>query len=290
MTSANWQKAPAAGAGSKKRRPAYRPLRAFLALAISAGGLFAALVKAFPDSAAALSSVFLLLDGSGPDGEPGFFGRIPGNAYIEMMVSLLVLVLLYSFLQLYGVSRDFRWFAGKAGIFAVGRPLTVLNGFFAVLTGRPKGFYAASKPGALETDKEQLASHLKYGMPSLAVPMRFFLWSFPMLGFLGTAIGLSNAIRLLPGAMGKGGGNALEPVLKQLSFKFDTTILGIVSALIVMLMIQFYERAWQDLEILATSSRDPSAAELGETPKATESGGRKGRSGDAGGSPHREGQ
>ena len=82
-----------------------------------------------------------------------------------------------------------------------------------------------------------------------------------MLGFLGTAIGLSNAIRALPGAMGRGGGAALEPVLRQLSFKFDTTIIGIVSALIVMLMIQLYERSWQNLEILAHGGNEVSGAE-----------------------------
>jgi hypothetical protein len=61
--------------------------------------------------------------------------------------------------------------------------------------------------------------------------------------------------------MGKGGGIALEPVLTQLSFKFDTTILGIVSALIVMAMIQLYERSWQNLEILANGPGDPFGAQ-----------------------------
>ena len=257
MTQADGQKP----SGRRKRRPPYRPVRAFLSLGISAGALAAALVRAFPETASQAGRAIQLLDGATADGEPGFFGRIPANSYIEMMVSLLALVLLYSLVQLYGVNRDFRWFAARTESLGGGRTLSIFDAFFCVLSGRPKGFYATGKEDTPKTDRERLAIHLKFGMPALAVPTRFFLWSFPMLGFLGTAIGLSNAIRLLPGAMGKGGGNALEPVLRQLAFKFDTTILGIVSALIVMALIQLYERAWQNLEILANGPSDAFSVE-----------------------------
>jgi biopolymer transport protein ExbB/TolQ len=249
--------------GSSKRRecfPLYRPYWSFVALTVTVFGISGAAIKAFPLAVQQAEALILSLDGKTPDGEVGFLGRILNNGYILMMVSLLALILIYSFIQLYALHRDFRWFVGSAATQEKQSfSWRFLHASLTALSGRPVGFYAKRNSALQGNVKERLRYHLRYGMPSLAMPMRFFLWSFPMLGFLGTAIGLSNAIRLLPSAMGKGGGSALEPVLKQLAFKFDTTILGIVSALIMMVLIQLYERSWEKLEILANERSNADA-------------------------------
>jgi hypothetical protein len=100
MTFANSQTAGAVDARSR-RRPPYRPVWAFLVLGITAGGLAVAILEAFPNMMTAAGDALLLLDRQGENGEAGFFGRIPSSTYIEMMLSLLALILLYSFLQLY---------------------------------------------------------------------------------------------------------------------------------------------------------------------------------------------
>jgi MotA/TolQ/ExbB proton channel family len=234
--------------------PAYRPFATLFGLGILLAGLFGAFSIQFPAVTVAVRSFFQHLDSQGPDGEPGFFGRIPNNTYTSMMSSLLVLLAIYSALQLYAVHRDYQNF--KKGLDGTEPGYRFdLDWLLLALTGRPWRLYKAwnGKSGC----RQQLAAHLQYGQMPLSMPMRLFLWAFPMLGFLGTAIGLSNAIRLLPDAMGKGGGTALEPVLRQLAFKFDTTILGIVSALLMMLLIQFYERSWENLEILVDAAEAP---------------------------------
>lgn len=79
----------------------------------------------------------------------------------------------------------------------------------------------------------------------MADPLRLGLTAFPMLGFLGTVVGLSGAIESLPAAMGNP--DALQPVLSELHIAFDTTLLGLIGALICLAGSKMVEQAWDRL-------------------------------------------
>jgi len=72
--------------------------------------------------------------------------------------------------------------------------------------------------------------------------IHLFIWALPILGFLGTVIGITLAVSKFSGFLG---GNIddinlikaeLGQVTNGLSFAFGTTILGLAGALIVMLL------------------------------------------------------
>ncbi|SMX29482.1 MotA/TolQ/ExbB proton channel family protein [Pelagimonas phthalicica] len=79
----------------------------------------------------------------------------------------------------------------------------------------------------------------------LAVPLSFGLSAFPMLGFLGTVVGLSGAIEALPGAIGNP--DALQPVLSNLHVAFDTTLIGLAGALVCLVGSKVIEATFDHL-------------------------------------------
>ena len=78
-----------------------------------------------------------------------------------------------------------------------------------------------------------------------------FLWAIPILGFIGTVLGLSIAIGEFGNVMGAAGkADALLPALKKvtsgLGLAFDTTLEALVSALVIQLLITFLRRSEQE--------------------------------------------
>jgi biopolymer transport protein ExbB/TolQ len=78
-----------------------------------------------------------------------------------------------------------------------------------------------------------------------------FLWAIPILGFIGTVLGLSIAIGEFGTVMNASGqANALLPALKQvtngLGLAFDTTLEALVAALAIQLMITFLKKSEQE--------------------------------------------
>ena len=210
--------------GRRRRRPPYRPVRAFLSLGISATPLPPRFRQGVSGKRVSSGRGYAVASRRRHRRwQPGFFGRIPANSYIEMMVSLLALVLLYSLVQLYGVNRDFRWFDRQDGRPRRSRPFSIFDAFFCVLSGRPKGFYATGR-GYAQNGQGAFGNPFEIRHASACGADAVFPLVVSDAGFSRHRNRFVNAIRLLPGAMGKGGGNALEPVLRQLAFKFDTRI------------------------------------------------------------------
>ena len=77
-------------------------------------------------------------------------------------------------------------------------------------------------------------------------PLRFIVWVLPMLGFIGTVVGISGSITGLESVIGSdGGGQAaagLITVLEGLRFAFDTTLLGLGTVIPVMALLTILER------------------------------------------------
>lgn len=78
-----------------------------------------------------------------------------------------------------------------------------------------------------------------WGADTLLGPLRLGVTLFPMLGFIGTVVGLSEAIRNLPAAVKDQ--DQLQPVLDDLYVAFDTTFLGLVGALVCLIAVRLAE-------------------------------------------------
>lgn len=78
-----------------------------------------------------------------------------------------------------------------------------------------------------------------------------FLWAIPILGFIGTVLGLSVAIGEFGSVMSAGGNtDALLPALQNvtggLGIAFDTTLEALVAALVIQIVVTFLRKAEQE--------------------------------------------
>jgi biopolymer transport protein ExbB/TolQ len=78
-----------------------------------------------------------------------------------------------------------------------------------------------------------------------------FVWAIPILGFIGTVLGLSVAIGEFGSVMSAAeGGDQLLPALKNvtggLGVAFDTTLEALVAALVIQMMVTFLRKSEQE--------------------------------------------
>jgi biopolymer transport protein ExbB/TolQ len=91
-----------------------------------------------------------------------------------------------------------------------------------------------------EIDEAQMES--SYGH------IRGFVWSIPILGFIGTVLGLSEAIGSFGSMLSSGSGEildikaGLQQVTGGLATAFDTTLLALVAALVTQLLITMLKK------------------------------------------------
>ncbi|MDE0206074.1 MAG: MotA/TolQ/ExbB proton channel family protein [Candidatus Tectomicrobia bacterium] len=166
--------------------------------------------------------------------------RFLGNVFSRTMFAVFLASGLYGLLQLLGIRVDRRrirsleaagasnrsWVACLAG-----RPLR--QGTVHVLQGQEFG----SVPSDL-ADRYSLQRH-RYAELGM-LPLRYTVWVLPLLGFIGTVVGIARSITGLEAVIAPGaGGQATEGllvVLGGLRFAFDTTLLGLVTVIPVMLL------------------------------------------------------
>jgi biopolymer transport protein ExbB/TolQ len=91
-----------------------------------------------------------------------------------------------------------------------------------------------------ENDEAQVAS--SYGL------VQGFLWAIPVLGFIGTVLGLGQAIGAFAGTLQAGGDlaairSSLQAVTGGLSTAFDTTLVALVCALVLQMMVSWMQAA-----------------------------------------------
>lgn len=84
-------------------------------------------------------------------------------------------------------------------------------------------------------------------MESTYTALRGFIWSIPIFGFIGTVLGLSSAIGEFGSVLSRGAEmeqlrGALEDVTGGLAVAFDTTLLGLVAAVIIQLILTLVRR------------------------------------------------
>ncbi len=84
-------------------------------------------------------------------------------------------------------------------------------------------------------------------METTYTALRGFIWAIPILGFIGTVLGLSSAIGSFGSVLSSAEGidklrGALQKVTGGLSVAFDTTLLGLVAAVIIQFILTLVKR------------------------------------------------
>lgn len=82
--------------------------------------------------------------------------------------------------------------------------------------------------------------------------VKVFIWALPILGFIGTVMGVSAAVASLAGSLSDGGSMdamkaALQDVFAGLGTAFDTTLLALIMSLMVKIPASAMQKAEEDL-------------------------------------------
>lgn len=99
----------------------------------------------------------------------------------------------------------------------------------------------AGRPGSVADAEAYRIALAENGQDRLSSPIRLGITVFPMIGFLGTVVGLSGAIRDLPAAVQDKA--KLPPVLDSLYVAFDTTALGLIGAILCFILVWGFDDA-----------------------------------------------
>ena len=184
------------------------------------------------------------LDGDGEAALHPLIERFLGNAFSRVIVVVFLTSAIYGVLQLIGVVVD----RDRLSLLAVaGSDGEARASWLAFLAGRPRRPYTgavATWADRLPGDPHDIAdrySHHRSRHAELALlPLRFCVWVLPLLGFIGTVVGIARSIVGLEAVIApEAGGQSAEgllAVLGGLQFAFDTTLLGLVTAIPVMLL------------------------------------------------------
>ena len=223
-----WALAFAAFARAATRRYVAPPL--ILSLAVGAALTASLLPLAGRLTGSAAATLDLLIE------------RFLGNGFSRAIVFLFLASAAYGVFQLVGIAvdRERLRLLGRAGA-------ETRVSWLACLAGRPMRPYTGDP--ALWTDgvsgdphdvadrySVQRHRHAELGL----LPLRFSVWVLPLLGFIGTVVGIARSITGLEAVIAPGAGGqsaeGLLAVLGGLQFAFDTTLLGLVSVIPVMLL------------------------------------------------------
>lgn len=174
-----------------------------------------------------------------PQDLPGWLGRYWANGYCRFMLAVFAWASIYAALQWIGIAVERRALvrgakgAGRVEVwlaFVSGREGDQAEELFLLSIARRRLSSADTESGQPLQWMERLLELLGQRQQQALAPLAFAIWVLPMLGFIGTVIGISQAIGgLSQGAEGvAAGGAGLEDVLGGLAFAFDTTLVGLV--------------------------------------------------------------
>lgn len=174
----------------------------------------------------------------------GAIGRYLGNEFCQAIAALFVAAVCYAALQWLGLAVEKRFLDEFHG----GRASASEDRWARRLSGRAVrddvGLLTASRRWyenvshgedfLVLSDHLLMARERQYAM-NLA-PIQYVVWAMPLLGFIGTVVGITDAIGGLGVVVGNQSqmGDGLAVVLGGLQFAFDTTFMGLVLVLPIM--------------------------------------------------------
>ena len=228
-------------------------LPAAFALALTRRYVMPPLVLSCVVSIAAMTSFLDLavpLEGKLGEALNPLFDRFLGNAFSTAIVVIFLSATVYAALQAIGVIIDrsrlgFLDSPSRAAASGLAPLLALLSGRSA----RPDACFG-NWEDPIDDDPYTLGE--RYGLQRRGyvdrglAPLRYVVWVLPLLGFIGTVVGISDSIAGLGSVIASdGGGQATEglmTVLDGLRFAFDTTLLGLATVIPVMAFLTILER------------------------------------------------
>jgi hypothetical protein len=200
---------------------------------------------------------------------PDWIGRYLGNGYCRFMLGVFIACALYALLQFLGLQQERAPLLGRDAMNAAPAKPSRRADWIAFLTGRESAAATLPRlPGRVPPDPGSQADWLSLADHLLLLrgqqhehnfaPIGFVIWVLPMLGFIGTVLGITQAIAgladttLVAGAdVGdSNAGGGLGSVLGGLAFAFDTTLVGLVLTIPLMLTLLALRARAQTLDAL----------------------------------------
>jgi uncharacterized protein YjbJ (UPF0337 family)/biopolymer transport protein ExbB/TolQ len=205
--------------------------------------------------------------------EPGGFMYglfLPGGSLFEQLIPLSIMYLFFWSLadlviKYWGINRQYRSLSHEAVRETPGRVARLdIDGALQAL----QGAHQKDRAGYVFRTLESLIEHLKitgdtqrsheYFRHQIDIDaettssgytvVRIFIWAMPILGFIGTVVGISLAVGDFSGFL-SGDIDDIELVKLELanvsnglSFAFNTTLLGLVTSLLAMLLTTYVQR------------------------------------------------
>ena len=205
--------------------------------------LSAALALASIATARALAA---RLDGAAGVALPPVFERVLHNGFCLTIAALFFAAAIYGVLQLAGAAVDRRRLTQLApeGPSSPRRSGGALS-WVALLSGRPfhpppEAVWTGAAAGDPRDMADRFGNQRRHYVELGLLPLRFAVWALPILGFIGTVVGVARSIggleAVIPAAPGGDPSEGLLTVLGGLRFAFDTTLLGLVAVIPVMVL------------------------------------------------------
>lgn len=231
-----------------------------------AGGLFSERQIALPLAVAALltlAAYLTFLHFLDPGRLPTALSRYLDNGYCQLMIAIFVVALLYGVLQYLGLLGEYRHLRQRFGANGTD-PAPETPDWLGFLSGR-RHQDEQGAPAALQRWYAKVRSRADFVHLSDYVltvrgqqhqhnfaPIGFAIWVLPLLGFIGTVVGITRAIgglqqSVTPSDMA---GSGLGGVLGGLGFAFDTTFVGLVLVIPTMLLLMTLRARAQKLDMV----------------------------------------
>lgn len=177
----------------------------------------------------------------------GLVHRLFGNQFVILIGIVGLWALFFGALQYWGIK------SARHGVLAR----------LAGQAGQPLGVVASSDPALSASLFAERWDHLA---AIRLAPLSYATWVLPLLGFIGTVIGISGAIGDLGSVFADADREqALASVLKALQFAFDTTFVGLVLVIPVMALataVSIRSDAARDAALAETFGQETGAGEV----------------------------
>lgn len=197
----------------------------FIAPALAASGAAALAVSA------GLAAAFPLTEEA--DAASVSLARYLDNDFCFAILTLGIWGLIYGALQIYGSVLEHRMIETGSDASRFMRRLTSAVTRSALLAG--EGVQEPALRASIAADRFDAHRTLKMA------PISYVIWALPLMGFIGTVIGISGAIGGLGGVFADAGREeALTGVLSHLRYAFDTTFVGLAMVIPSMALSTIY--------------------------------------------------
>jgi hypothetical protein len=167
--------------------------------------------------------------------------RVLDSNYCLFILAVFAILFFYGLLQIFGVSIDRMALIPKKKSWLFSLSFKVL-GLFSPMAGRPLRNAIPSISQTPTTYQEQ--RDISYDI--FMAPLSFGIWLMPLLGFIGTIIGISGAIAELPKIRNQE--DDLSSVLGNLYIAFDTTFLGLTCAIFLAVILFIIRIRWRTID------------------------------------------